>query len=128
MLRSKRLSSQSQFRNATSSAPLARNAKGEGVCVLQCVLIELGLHLPITTHIGHPDGVFGHETEAAVKQFQRNFGLKPDGFVGPLTLQKLDDLIMSNPNVLETLDLADVKGRMALDAFLPLGLRTAAYW
>jgi len=31
------------------------------------------------------DGVFGPQTLAAVKAFQKSYGLKPDGIVGPLT-------------------------------------------
>lgn len=36
-----------------------------------------------------PDGIFGITTEQAVKEFQRNKGLKADGIVGPATLAKL---------------------------------------
>jgi peptidoglycan L-alanyl-D-glutamate endopeptidase CwlK len=38
---------------------------------------------------GSPDGDFGLGTEAAVIAFQKSEDLKPDGVVGPLTLDKL---------------------------------------
>ena len=36
-----------------------------------------------------PDGIFGITTEQAVREFQRNKGLKADGIVGPATLARL---------------------------------------
>ena len=44
--------------------------------------IQMALHLLA-------DGIFGSQTEEAVKNFQRKNGLKADGIVGPATLAKL---------------------------------------
>jgi len=44
--------------------------------------IQQALHL-------YPDGIFGKNTEAVVKKWQAENGLKPDGIVGPATLAKL---------------------------------------
>ena len=38
---------------------------------------------------GAVDGVYGPKTEAAVKKFQRNNNLTPDGIAGPATLAKI---------------------------------------
>lgn len=46
------------------------------------ILIQQALHL-------YPDGIFGRLTEEAVKAFQTEKGLKPDGIVGPATMSKL---------------------------------------
>ncbi len=35
------------------------------------------------------DGIFGAATEEAVKAFQRNVGLEPDGIIGPLTFDAM---------------------------------------
>lgn len=40
-------------------------------------------------------GYFGENTRDAVKRFQAKYGIKPTGFVGPLTLQKLNVLYSS---------------------------------
>ncbi|QGQ48039.1 peptidoglycan-binding domain-containing protein [Metabacillus sediminilitoris] len=45
------------------------------------------------------DGVFGEETEKAVRAFQKQQGILVDGIVGPVTLQKLG--INSNDSVKE---------------------------
>jgi peptidoglycan hydrolase-like protein with peptidoglycan-binding domain len=128
MLQSKRLSSQPQLVRATSAAPLARGAKGDGVATAQGVLVDLGYNLPHTMAQGAPDGIFGPETDAAVKQFQLSHGLKPDGYVGPLTLAAMDRLILANPLVLETVDLVSEKAQMLRDAAMPLGARRSAYY
>jgi peptidoglycan hydrolase-like protein with peptidoglycan-binding domain len=38
------------------------------------------------------DGIFGANTESAVKKFQKDFGLAQDGIVGPKTWDKIDSL------------------------------------
>jgi peptidoglycan hydrolase-like protein with peptidoglycan-binding domain len=39
---------------------------------------------------GGVDGIFGAATESAVKRFQEDQGLTPDGIVGPMTWEKID--------------------------------------
>jgi N-acetylmuramoyl-L-alanine amidase len=56
---------------------------GDDVYTLQRRLLDLGFHT------GRVDGYFGPETEAAVREFQRNTGLPPDGTCGPATLKAL---------------------------------------
>lgn len=64
---------------------LKRGSKGEKVRELQAKLLALGYALP---RFG-ADGDFGSETEAAVKQFQKDWGLKEDGIVGSATWERL---------------------------------------
>jgi hypothetical protein len=42
--------------------------------------------------VGPLDGVIGPRTKAAVKEFQKDFGLAVDGVAGPLTKKKLKDV------------------------------------
>lgn len=53
--------------------------QGAAVTRLQQRLKSLGFYR------GTVDGVFGSQTEQAVKQAQRHYGLEPDGIVGPAT-------------------------------------------
>jgi N-acetylmuramoyl-L-alanine amidase len=59
---------------------------GDDVAALQERLAELGFDT------GRVDGVFGHLTEAALKAFQREYGLVSDGVCGPATLRALKQL------------------------------------
>ena len=61
---------------------LKRGMKGEAVRALQAQLVGYGY--PITV-----DGSFGPKTEEAVKQYQREHGLKEDGSVGRKTRSKM---------------------------------------
>lgn len=67
--------------------------RGEQVKQVQRKLISKGFSLP---QYGS-DGVFGEETEIAVRAFQNQQGIHVDGIVGPITLQKLG--ISSSGNV-----------------------------
>lgn len=46
---------------------------------------------------GREDGIFGERTAQAVREFQRNVGLSPDGIVGATTLQALGRLRPPGP-------------------------------
>ena len=59
---------------------------GDDVALLQQRLLDMGFDP------GRCDGIFGRQTDAAVREFQRNVGLLPDGTVGPMTLRALDML------------------------------------
>jgi N-acetylmuramoyl-L-alanine amidase len=59
---------------------------GDDVVALQQRLLGLGFK------VGRVDGRFGHRTEQAVRDFQRNVGVFPDGTCGPATLKALSRL------------------------------------
>jgi|GEM_PF-1639518 len=67
----------------TGTGLMKRGAEGPEVKNLQERLNAHGANL--TT-----DGDFGRKTETAVKNFQRNAGLSPDGVVGPKTREALN--------------------------------------
>ena len=56
---------------------------GDDIYALQRRLLDLGFT------VGRVDGYFGPETEAGVREFQRNFGIPPDGTCGPATFKAL---------------------------------------
>jgi hypothetical protein len=59
---------------------------GDDVFALQQRLLDMGFK------VGRVDGYFGPDTEAALRDFQRNLGLPPDGTCGPATLKALGRL------------------------------------
>lgn len=68
---------------AAGAATYERGSSGELVSEMQSRLKEWGYYS------GEVDGIFGSETEEAVKAFQRKNGLEADGRVGPATLTAL---------------------------------------
>jgi len=70
-------------RDSNKPGVLKEGAHGEAVGKLQGELNKLGYDL-------HTDKQFGPQTEARVKAFQQDHGLKPDGQVGPQTQAVLD--------------------------------------
>lgn len=65
---------------------LRKGSRGSYVTLLQTLLLNRGYSLP---KYG-ADGDFGNETLAAVKQFQKDWGLEQDGVVGPKTWEILE--------------------------------------
>ena len=65
---------------------------GEDVLEVQRKLLALGYQ-----RVGEPDGIFGAATDGAVRSFQRDHSLKPDGIVGPLTWKSLFEQIEAPP-------------------------------
>ena len=68
------------------SAPLfnvKRGSKGQGVKWVQYILYKAGYG--IGTYEDFVDGIFGLNTDACTKRFQRDHNLEVDGIVGPMT-------------------------------------------
>lgn len=69
---------------------------GEPVALVQQALVAWGCD----EGLSHPlpqfgvDGIFGSETQAAVKAFQTQQGIKDDGIVGRITMGELDGFIL----------------------------------
>lgn len=68
---------------------LKKGTRGPDVEQLQEYLYHLGYQLAV-------DGIFGAETDAVVRQFQRDRGLAVDGIVGPQTLAALQADALAN--------------------------------
>lgn len=71
--------------------PLTNGSQGEYVMFLQAYLNRIAQVYPVIPTVT-VDGVFGDATEAAVMAFQREFGLSPNGFVGPITWDRIASL------------------------------------
>ncbi|CAG1021766.1 partial zinc D-Ala-D-Ala carboxypeptidase, partial [Patescibacteria group bacterium] len=67
--------------DASGRPTLRRSSQGDLIRVVQK---KIGIP------ISDIDGKFGPNTEAAVRRFQSNHGIVPDGIVGPKTWEKLD--------------------------------------
>ena len=75
-----------RFGDRVLSYTVNRPFVGDDVAVLQQRLLELGFDP------GRCDGIFGPATDAALREFQRNVGLRSDGTLGPGTLRALEQL------------------------------------
>jgi peptidoglycan hydrolase-like protein with peptidoglycan-binding domain len=69
--------------------PLRLGTFGREVAIIQQELNRIGDNYPAIPKISNVDGVFSTETEAAVKAFQKVFGLTADGIVGTATWYKI---------------------------------------
>jgi len=93
---------------------LKKGAKGQAVKDLQEALEALGLKP------GAVDGVFGRQTEDAVKAFQKLKGLEVDGIAGAITWLNVDEADQSEPllrNGSKGLPVRRLQKRMQLAGF-----------
>lgn len=67
---------------------LRQGMSGTDVMEIQALLQKLGYDP------GPPDGIFGPRMRAAVVSFQRNFGLTPDGVIGPATHRAMERFLL----------------------------------
>lgn len=72
---------------------LRRGDSGSAVMKVQEALIILGIPVP---KVG-ASGIFGDETELAVRSYQEVRGLKVDGVIGPETIGSLDEEFHTGP-------------------------------
>lgn len=69
--------------------PLGIGTYGNDVAFIQTRLNRISVNYPAIPKIYSVDGAFGVETENAVRQFQKIFGLTQDGVVGRATWYKI---------------------------------------
>jgi len=69
--------------------PLRLGTFGREVSIIQNELNRIADNYPAIPKIENPDGIFGPDTEAAVKAFQKAFDLNPDGVVGNATWYRI---------------------------------------
>jgi N-acetylmuramoyl-L-alanine amidase len=65
---------------------VARPLVGDDVAALQRRLLDLGFD------VGRCDGIFGARTDSALREFQTNWGLNPDGTFGPASMRAVRQL------------------------------------
>jgi peptidoglycan hydrolase-like protein with peptidoglycan-binding domain len=70
-------------------------SRGTNVIYIQKSLQTISQYWTGIPNPGTADGVFGAKTDASVKAFQREFGLTPDGIVGQVTWNKINDTLNS---------------------------------
>ncbi|MGO1069115.1 XVIPCD domain-containing protein [Lysobacter sp. CA199] len=77
-------------RDPLADGVLKLNERGDAVREMQESLKALGYRDAAGNEL-NPDGHFGRKSQEALKEFQRDQGIKDDGIAGPTTLQKLKE-------------------------------------
>ncbi len=99
--------------------PLRPGSTGDDVRSLQIRLNRISDNFSAIPKINPPFGFFSYDTEEAVKEFQRAFGLTPDGIVGRQTWYTVQQIYNSvkrlNELNSEGLKLSDVTGQFPGD-------------
>ena len=101
---------QAELRDATVKATVwyAKDKKDndkQGVIELQKDLVKLGF--PVGSY--GANGIFGNDTENAVRNFQKANSLTVDGSAGPSTLEKIAELLKPKPPKVEDGELYKVQ-------------------
>ncbi len=98
--------------------PLRPGTSGNEIRRIQVRLNRISRNYPSIPKIPNPDGIYGPETEAAVREFQRIFALTQDGIIGRATWYMIGRIFnavkkLSELNA-ETLPLTDVTNLFSL--------------
>ena len=88
---------------------LREGSKGEDVKELQRMLNSAGYNVKV-------DGVYGSETEGAVRSFQKLVGISVDGIAGAQTYRSLKSYISSKANKGVTVDISKEAQRLQKEA------------
>lgn len=81
---------------ATNAPPLRQGESSDGVRLLQEALVDLGHEMPRSEEVDQFDGIYGPETTATVRDFQKKHGLVADGIAGAHTLEEMDKIFSLN--------------------------------
>ena len=84
-----------EIRPSNPIRPLSIGDAGSDVSFIQMRLNRISTNYPAIPKISPVDGVFGSETDAAVREFQRIFGLYVDGVVGRATWYRIQFIFNS---------------------------------
>ena len=77
------------------AVPLQLGSSGDDVRTAQIRLNRISDNYPAIPKINPPFGIFSFDTEEAVKEFQRVFGLTPDGVIGNATWYNIQQIYNS---------------------------------
>jgi peptidoglycan hydrolase-like protein with peptidoglycan-binding domain len=75
--------------------PLSLGSRGDPVLRIQKFLNRIRTNYPLIPRIPREDGVFGPETQAAVRTFQQIFRLATDGVVGRNTWNRISSIFVA---------------------------------
>lgn len=81
--------------------PLSVGSSGDEVRTIQTQLNRISRDYPSIPKISVTDGVFGEQTESAVREFQNIFNLTPDGIIGKATWYKIKYIYVAVANLAE---------------------------
>lgn len=80
--------------------PLSIGSVGRSVIKIQEQLNAISNNYPLIPKLT-PDGIFGENTQNAVRTFQSVFGLTQDGIVGPRTWYRIQDIYVAVTRIAE---------------------------